>query len=203
MKVAQTSSDPQFKHYETNFTQSQVIKSHLNSLQDFRPHECEVCGIRFGGKQNLTRHLRIHTGEKPFDCSFCGRLFREKYHMENHEQRHIGDKAFECTRCEMKYVTKNALNIHVHRIHAPDRDHECGHCDKKYHYQGDLTQHLKRSHHIGKNSASSSSPTLVKSTVQESPVETEIPMDVEIPVESYKCGGCDEIFPTREKRREH
>lgn len=34
-------------------------------------HQCRLCGRMFTERNNLQRHLRIHTGFKPYRCPLC------------------------------------------------------------------------------------------------------------------------------------
>lgn len=45
---------------------------------------CPVCPYNTNKKQNIGRHMLIHTGEKPFKCVACGKPFRLKHHLTNH-----------------------------------------------------------------------------------------------------------------------
>ncbi|GFQ69652.1 zinc finger protein [Trichonephila clavata] len=43
--------------------------------ETFQSYPCHVCNKLFNRKDNLERHLRVHTGEKPFKCEICSRSF--------------------------------------------------------------------------------------------------------------------------------
>uniref|UniRef100_A0A8C6WFR0 C2H2-type domain-containing protein n=1 Tax=Neogobius melanostomus TaxID=47308 RepID=A0A8C6WFR0_9GOBI len=57
-----------------------VHSGHMSGADgaDRKKHQCFVCNKRFGTKQNLQSHIRIHTGERPFSCSICNKTFTHK-----------------------------------------------------------------------------------------------------------------------------
>jgi len=34
-------------------------------------HMCQICGRLFTERNNVLRHMQIHTGVKPYNCSLC------------------------------------------------------------------------------------------------------------------------------------
>jgi len=51
--------------------------------------QCVVCGRHLSTKQNLERHLLLHTGDRPFTCQHCGRTFTQKTHLKSHMIVHM------------------------------------------------------------------------------------------------------------------
>ncbi|KAH3821139.1 zinc finger and SCAN domain-containing protein 12-like [Dreissena polymorpha] len=66
--------------------------SMLLQLQNHSPgrskHTCVMCQHEFRTKQNLQKHLLIHTGQRPFKCPQCDKSFRQKHHVEGHILRY-------------------------------------------------------------------------------------------------------------------
>ena len=52
----------------------------------------QYCEKRFVVKNDLTRHILIHTGVKDFKCDNCGRQFNKKSHMDGHIKNKVCSK---------------------------------------------------------------------------------------------------------------
>ena len=47
-------------------------------------HICPVCGKDMRQKNELQRHLRVHSGERPFVCNICQKGFTRKDSLKKH-----------------------------------------------------------------------------------------------------------------------
>ncbi|XP_055021138.1 zinc finger protein 888-like isoform X2 [Boleophthalmus pectinirostris] len=54
-----------------------------------RKHECPICQKKLGRKQELKRHMLLHTGEKPFSCPVCEKRFIQKSNLKSHIVTHL------------------------------------------------------------------------------------------------------------------
>lgn len=78
---------------------------------------CSYCGRKFGRRQGLLQHERIHTGERPFNCPTCNKSFRQRSALVVHIKTHTGDRSFLCFVCSKSFYTPGDLKKHV-EIHT-------------------------------------------------------------------------------------
>ncbi|XP_034038582.1 gastrula zinc finger protein XlCGF57.1-like isoform X2 [Thalassophryne amazonica] len=123
-------------------THSNVSKQHRGMQANEKPFSCTECGIRFGQKSRLTRHMRIHTGEKTFGCSECGARFERKGNLITHMIIHTGEKTFVCSECGKRFGRKGDLMKHM-RIHTGEKPFDCSVCGKRFGHKSSLVTHMR------------------------------------------------------------
>uniref|UniRef100_A0ABD2WJ15 C2H2-type domain-containing protein n=1 Tax=Trichogramma kaykai TaxID=54128 RepID=A0ABD2WJ15_9HYME len=58
------------------------LKTHINKIQDVKPHECEICQKSFQYQCDLKRHVNsVHNQIKPFECDVCHKSFGRKFNL--------------------------------------------------------------------------------------------------------------------------
>lgn len=69
------------------FNQQRIHHTRRHHTKE-KPFACDLCERRFEVKQELKRHLFVHTSVNRFECSYCGRKFKQKRYLLNHLKSH-------------------------------------------------------------------------------------------------------------------
>uniref|UniRef100_A0A8C0H134 Uncharacterized protein n=1 Tax=Chelonoidis abingdonii TaxID=106734 RepID=A0A8C0H134_CHEAB len=115
-----------------------------NFLRTEKPHRCRDCGERFGDKQKLTEHGKVHRSERPHPCAECGKSFNRLAHLKTHQRTHTGEKPYFCAECGKRFGHLSTLTTHQ-RLHTGERPYSCAECGKTFTHPSDLNKH-QRSH---------------------------------------------------------
>ncbi|CAH2096919.1 unnamed protein product [Euphydryas editha] len=125
---------------------TQLYKKHLARHQSSYHLVCDVCGKMYR-KDNLVRHLQLHTYELPYRCKICPYRGRFTESLKMHMCSHTGKKPFSCDKCQLRFLTRSNLNRHLltHNKHKP---FQCTECSRGFYTKRDMTLHFT-SDHVG------------------------------------------------------
>ncbi|KAH6923642.1 hypothetical protein HPB50_004319 [Hyalomma asiaticum] len=108
------------------------LDKHMRVHTMERPYECDVCGQSFRQLCNMKRHRNMHTGgpQATHACPDCDKTFVEKGHLKSHLRTHTGERPFQCSQCDMRFTEKSSVKKHEQMVHARVFPHYCPHCGK-------------------------------------------------------------------------
>jgi len=69
-------------------TKKRITRRKKKVLWTKKKFKCTICSKRFGHRNYLKAHSRVHTGEKPFVCSICNKSFGHKQNLKVHTRIH-------------------------------------------------------------------------------------------------------------------
>lgn len=70
------------------FSKKSLILKHQRDVGHHTTYECEICGKKFGRKDNLDRHMGRHKDESLYQCKECGILFSRNDSLQLHMRRY-------------------------------------------------------------------------------------------------------------------
>uniref|UniRef100_T1IL67 C2H2-type domain-containing protein n=1 Tax=Strigamia maritima TaxID=126957 RepID=T1IL67_STRMM len=116
------------------------ILNHPTQANDKR-FPCNQCDMTFSHRQNLVRHLSVHSGEKPYPCRYCGKCFPTATNQKRHERIHEGVKPYACGHCTSLFTQSGDLKKHIRKQHS-NFFHPCAFCVKYFIDEAQLEKHL-------------------------------------------------------------
>ncbi|CAG9771610.1 unnamed protein product [Ceutorhynchus assimilis] len=125
------------------FGTKQNLLAHKRIHYGIKDYTCDQCGKSFVQKGNLDNHLLTHDSTRPFRCTVCDKSFKSLIQLRKHSSIHLGLKPFQCDICGRQFRERGTLKEH-HRIHTGDMPFSCEFCGKCFRFKGVLTTHRRQ-----------------------------------------------------------
>ena len=124
---------------------------HIEAVNEGKkPNICSKCGVGFGKKSGLIKHVgSVHEGKKPDPtkqrkCSICNTIFSNQGNLSKHIRAVHEGKKFNCDMCEAFFWENHTLKEHVALVHEQIVPLVCSICSKSYISKSSLEKHLAR-----------------------------------------------------------
>ncbi|XP_046404706.1 LOW QUALITY PROTEIN: zinc finger protein 236-like [Ischnura elegans] len=106
---------------------------------------CQICGREFSKWPLLKKHLKSHLDDKPHRCSKCTASYNVLWNLRLHEATHaeVGSgQPLKCPACSRTFSRMASLKAHV-MLHEEDESLFCAQCGEEFSIQGQLDEHMK------------------------------------------------------------
>ena len=122
--------------HDVNSYESHCLKVHSQ-------HLCRVCLSTFTSRNNMKRHVRIHTGVKPYTCRHCMESFARNDDYKRHLLRHTFSKPFRCSICYTGYSDRSLIRAHMIKEHSTTLFQICNQCGEAFVDMTSFEKHKK------------------------------------------------------------
>lgn len=151
---------------------------HPEDIENPQIYTCGYCAKEFYLKTLLRHHLKYYSKSTPDGCSNRVVPSREE-RIKKMEEKKLNAPRYLCEECGSDYSSKQTLNLHISKKHAPvDTGTEvvCSHCQEQFINSDHLMTHMASVH----------------------------PEEIQVPNFSlFICGYCEKEFPTKIGLRTH
>lgn len=130
------------------FGMKQQLKRHVVLHSDVKPYKCSKCPKTYARKDQLVHHMHSHKESKPYECSYCKKSFGQLCSLKDHIRSHTGETPYLCSECGKAFANSSNLRQHMMR-HTGLKPYACNMCPKTFCTKGQMTSHM--STHTGEH----------------------------------------------------
>jgi len=151
------------------YRSSTKLRIHHDTVhKGLRPFECQECGKKFGRKDTLGNHLKLHEKDKQLNLQLCSpaipanqivcvvdnmphKQMKENVQEPDSKQNEESFKKekvkyIECEDCGLCFAQNYKYKIHHDTVHKGLRPFECQECGKTFGRKDVLGRHIKKLH---------------------------------------------------------
>ena len=166
-------------------------------------HDCAVCGkvFLYGMTAHYIIHMKHHNKQRDHECEVCGIRYINKYQLTQHMLKHTLAKPVICDRCGGSFASNNSLTVHVKNMHSKNRPvFQCSKCPKVFNSPSGLLYHNTHSHDPD---YSKTFPCFVCGKVYKSQYICKMHEAIHKQDKDYKCDLCDAAFKRLNGLQQH
>ncbi|XP_017781421.1 PREDICTED: protein suppressor of hairy wing-like isoform X2 [Nicrophorus vespilloides] len=107
-------------HCNRAFNRRIRLTTHIKFVHEgAEPMNCpeDNCDKTFYRKEDLARHLNLHSGEKPYECEHCKKRFAVKASLKLHALTHRKEQPCSCDECGRAFIRQDCLMRHMRSKH--------------------------------------------------------------------------------------
>ncbi len=206
------------KYYKDQDQLERHFISKPNCENDYNPdaYKCEECGKKFHAGGALRRHINIaHKGLR-HNCPGCNVSFRSRFSLTTHYLKNEECKAkagwdpvrkktakpqsYICDQCGRNFNSNSDLKKHVNFDHLDICIFKCEKCNVKCRDKTHFAKHMKSLRHRGllKTHKCPDCARVFRDQLKLDKHRSDMPNCALVPIESYPCQQCDQMFQTRQ-----
>lgn len=115
-------------------------KIKLNTANLTKNWDCHICLYSTKRKDLLKKHLTTHDDVRPHECTYCAKRFKRNTHLRSHMKTHSHLFDFQCSKCRLGFSDENECELHKRECRA--EEHECDICKKIFRRKRDIINHM-------------------------------------------------------------
>ncbi|EDW85187.1 uncharacterized protein Dwil_GK12746 [Drosophila willistoni] len=192
-----------FKPQESFQLQQMLLEHISSEHDPEQPYNCPEpdCDEAFQDAASRTVHMKSVHVDKQFTCDVCGKKYGDRQNLRHHIEKYHSDTDFECNMCEKRFFTKKSLKYHM-KWHNPDRQLKCRHCDRLFISSVHLTKHMATHTQMASARKSEHCGLCGKAFIHLKTLRWHIYRQHggEKP---YKCSNCTQVFASYAEKRIH
>ncbi|CAG0886354.1 unnamed protein product [Darwinula stevensoni] len=142
VRVSGSDSKDQVKHEDINGSNHAESDSRTSTSADGEKGViCPICNCRTPCLKK--HHARVHETRQRA-CTYCNEIFQNHADLLQHvKSTHFGDRFYKCCKCSKPFISKEAMKVHLWRLHGIGNVFRCHLCPAATPVKSSYMKHLQ------------------------------------------------------------